>query len=104
MGFSTRTTATARRGRCGCSSVGKRNAQTLLGGDKAKGRDGEDGQPFLPMTPNASAHGPMIPAMETKVLTHTVAFVLVGSIVLGVFFGYLAFGVYFLTVLDGLQR
>ena len=56
------------------------------------------------MTPNASALGPMIPAMETKVLTHTVAFVLVGSIVLGVFFGYLAFGVYFLTVLDGLQR
>jgi hypothetical protein len=44
----------------------------------------------------------MIPAMETRV--HAVAFVLVVSIVIGGFFGYLAFGVYFLTVLDGLQR
>jgi hypothetical protein len=46
----------------------------------------------------------MLPAMETKVLTHTVAFVLVVSIVLGGFLGWSAFGVYFLTVLNGLQR
>jgi hypothetical protein len=56
------------------------------------------------MTPNASALGPMIPAMETKVLTLTVAFVSVISIVLGGLFGYLAFGIYFLTVLGGMQR
>jgi hypothetical protein len=42
--------------------------------------------------------------METKVLTHTVAFVSVISIVLGGLFGYFAFGVYFLTVLGGMQR
>jgi uncharacterized membrane protein YdbT with pleckstrin-like domain len=44
---------------------------------------------FSLMTPNASALGPMIPAMVTKILT--VAFVSVVLIGLGVFVAYYAF-------------
>jgi hypothetical protein len=44
----------------------------------------------------------MISAMETRI--HAVALVLLVSIVIGGFLGWSAFGVYFLTVLNGLQR
>jgi hypothetical protein len=57
---------------------------------------------FSLMTPHVCALGPTISAMETRV--HAIAFVLVVSIVLGGFLGWFAFGVYFLTVLNGLQR
>jgi hypothetical protein len=92
-----------------CDEVGLLGMQRVLVGGEAsrrvaEGRNGEDGQTCSLMTPNASALGPMIPAMETKVLTLTVAFVSVISIVLGGLFGYLAFGIYFLTVLGGMQR
>jgi hypothetical protein len=47
----------------------KRNAQTLLGGAKADGGNGEGGQPFSLMTPNGSVLAPMIPAMEHRVFS-----------------------------------